>query len=328
MQAPPLPSNEEERLQELYRLNILDTEAEERFDRITRLAQRMFNVPIALVSLVDKDRQWFKSKQGIEAAETPRAISFCGHAILDDEIMIVNNATEDKRFMDNPLVIDNPNIRFYLGCPLKIKSNFSIGTLCLIDKIPRKFTDEDLELIRDLANMVQSDLEVLQRSTTDELTSLSNRRGFLTIAHHIFKLCNRIPTPLTLLFFDLNKFKQINDTYGHAEGDEVLKIFAKALLNNFRESDIVARLGGDEFCVLCSGKKQDINKAIGRLTQTLTQQTQRQQTIEFSVGSIEYDSNKHASFEELLNEADQMMYKNKKIAKDGLNYRGKSNEKN
>ena len=112
MISPKVPENEEERLKALYSLNILDTAAEERFDRITRVAKQIFQVPIAVVSLVSNKRQWFKSKQGLDANETPRDISFCGHAILNDNIMIVEDATQDERFLDNPLVQEDPNIKF------------------------------------------------------------------------------------------------------------------------------------------------------------------------------------------------------------------------
>ena len=119
MLEPPLPPDEAMRLAALRSLNILDTPAEERFDRITRLAQRLFDVPIALVSLVDTNRQWFKSCQGLDASETPRSISFCGHAILEDGPLIIEDATKDQRFADNPLVTGPPDIRFYTGQPLK-----------------------------------------------------------------------------------------------------------------------------------------------------------------------------------------------------------------
>ncbi|WP_335720488.1 GAF domain-containing protein [Vibrio natriegens] len=137
MQPPKIPDNEAERLHALRALEILDTTHEERFDRVTRMAKRMFGVPISLVSLIDENRQWFKSAQGLEVTETPRAISFCGHAINNDGLFIIPNAIDDKRFCDNPLVTDDPNIRFYAGYPLKLRQGINIGTLCLIDSVPR-----------------------------------------------------------------------------------------------------------------------------------------------------------------------------------------------
>ena len=118
MQKPGKPADEAQRLEALRALSILDTLPEERFDRLTRLAKRLFGVPIALVSLVDDHRQWFKSRQGLEVSETPRDISFCGHAVLGDDIFLVTDASKDERFFDNPLVTDDPHIRFYDGCPL------------------------------------------------------------------------------------------------------------------------------------------------------------------------------------------------------------------
>ncbi|MBP7663732.1 MAG: GAF domain-containing protein, partial [Shewanella sp.] len=117
MQLPTIPENELQRLATLRALNVLDTDAEERFDRITRLTRRIFSLPICVVTLVDADRQWFKSRQGLEVTETPREISFCGHAINHDGIFIVNDALKDPRFSDNPLVTEQPHIRFYAGYP-------------------------------------------------------------------------------------------------------------------------------------------------------------------------------------------------------------------
>lgn len=169
MKKPEIPSNESDRLNSLCALNLLDTAAEERFDRITRLAKRFFDTSIALVSLVDANRQWFKSRQGIDAAETPREISFCGHAILSDDIFCIPNAMEDERFADNPLVTDKPNIRFYAGAPLKSTDGFNIGTLCVIDDKPHQHTPEELSVLRDLADCVQEELrrgDLLEKAQT------------------------------------------------------------------------------------------------------------------------------------------------------------------
>lgn len=159
MQEPRIPENEIERLQALRALDVLDTPAEDRFDRLTRVAQRHFQVPIALVSLVDAERQWFKSKQGLDACETSRGISFCGHAILGGEIFCIPNALEDPRFADNPLVTGGPAIRFYAGAPLHAPNGQRVGTLCIIDSKPRRFSPEELSVLRDLADGVEAELE-------------------------------------------------------------------------------------------------------------------------------------------------------------------------
>ena len=137
----PIPFNEIQRLESLYALDILDTPPEPAFDRITRLAAQQFSTPIVLISLVDPARQWFKSKVGLAADETPREVSFCQFAIMDDEVMQVTDAARDPRFANNPLVTGDPRIRFYAGAPLITDKGFRLGTLCLIDSMPRPALD-------------------------------------------------------------------------------------------------------------------------------------------------------------------------------------------
>ena len=159
MKAPLYPRNEAERIRALHDLLILDTEPEERFDVITTYCQSRFNVEIALVSLVDTDRQWFKSACGLAAKETPRNISFCGHAILQEKVMVVGDALEDERFRDNPLVIGPPHIRFYAGAPLKLSNGHLVGTLCLIDPKPHRPDPEEIKHLSRLAHVVSMELE-------------------------------------------------------------------------------------------------------------------------------------------------------------------------
>lgn len=156
------PENEAERLAALQELAILDTPPEERFDRITRIATAAFEVPVALVSLIDDDRQWFKSACGMSAGESPREISFCAHAILEQTVMVVPDALLDPRFADNPAVVGEPRVRFYAGCPLTLDNGACVGTLCLIDSRPRELDATALRMLKDLAGLV---LQELQRTT-------------------------------------------------------------------------------------------------------------------------------------------------------------------
>jgi diguanylate cyclase (GGDEF)-like protein len=318
MQAAPFPSSESSRIATLRLLNILDTEPEERFDRLTRMAKKLFSVPIAQVTLVDADRQWFKSSVGAAAHETPRGISFCAHAILGNGIMLVPDARDDERFFDNPLVVGDPNIRFYAGCPLKVGEE-SLGTLCLIDDRPREFGEEEMQLLRDLAEMAEQELNAVQLATTDHLTTISNRRGFEVLARHALQVCRRLQLPSTLLSFDLNRFKEINDTLGHAAGDGALKTFAQGLLAIIRESDVIGRLGGDEFAVLMTGVKGDIHEScLLRLKDWLKANNRVERTgyeILFSVGIIEVAPQERISIEGLMARADAAMYEQKKASR-------------
>lgn len=315
MKKPDIPENEQTRLETLRSLSILDTPPEEEFDRFTRIAKRLFNVPMALVSLVDENRQWFKSCMGLDATETPRDISFCGHAILGDRPFIINNALEDERFSDNPLVTGAPHIRFYAGVPLSTPNGSKLGTLCIIDREPRALSNNDLEALVDLAAMVEHELSAIQLATMDELTEISNRRGFVQLAEHSISLCARENLPASLVYMDLNNFKFINDTFGHAEGDHALMMFSEQLSTTFRDSDIVARLGGDEFvALLIDNDKQVTEEAISRLSQLTRQYNQthdKQYDISFSYGIVEFDFNQHHTIDDLLKDGDTLMYKQK-----------------
>jgi GAF domain-containing protein len=155
MQPPPFPDDERERLEALHRLGLLDTSPSASFDRVTRMTAELLNVPIVLVSLVDERRQWFKSCIGLDVSETPREVSFCGHAIFLREPLVVNDSLEDDRFRDNPLVTGAPNVRAYLGIPIYTRDGRALGTLCAIDHEPREFTEHDVTVLSRMARIVE-----------------------------------------------------------------------------------------------------------------------------------------------------------------------------
>ena len=177
MQVPSIPVNEASRLAALRALHVLNTPPEERFDRLTRLVRTIFDTSIALISLVDSDRQWFKSCIGLDVSETARDVSFCGHAILEDRLFIVPDALLDPRFADNPLVTEPPHIRFYAGQPLKASDGSQVGTLCVIDSKPHQPTERQCESLRDLAILVENELNAIDYH--ESLQALQSSRSRL-----------------------------------------------------------------------------------------------------------------------------------------------------
>lgn len=316
MKKPEIPPSENTRLEALLALNILDTKPEERFDRLTRIAKESLDVPVSIVSLVDRDRQWFKSIIGLDVCETSREVSFCGHAILSDEPLIVPNALEDDRFVENPLVTNEPHIRFYAGIPLKAINGERLGTFCVIDTKPRTLSRNQLNLLIDLGSMVERELSIVHLAINDELTKISNRRGFKILGQHSLNLCTRHGFTSTLVYFDLNNFKQINDKFGHSEGDKVLISFAIQLKDMLRESDVCARVGGDEFVALLGNttesKAEELVARLHNIIDIYNKNAELGYNIKFSHGTVEYDPRKHSDIKSLINAGDQLMYERKR----------------
>lgn len=319
MKEPAVPLDETLRLRSLQSLRILDSAPEERFDRVTRMVRRLFDVEICLVSLVDSDRQWFKSKQGLDACETSREISFCGHAILEERAFVIEDTQTDPRFADNPLVSGNPNIRFYAGFPVHGPEGRRIGTLCLIDRQPRQFSTTDREMLKDFAALVDEELASSEQLNVDALTRVANRRGFEQVANHLLPLCSRNNLVVELLFFDLDGFKALNDKFGHQAGDEALQAFAKMLLKAFRNSDVVARLGGDEFIVMMAGQRVIADRSLKSMRSMAQDDLSNfSKYLDWSVGQVKYDPDTHAGIADLLQDADSRMYADKSRRKRGF----------
>lgn len=308
---PPVPEDEVERLAALRSLGLLDSLPDERFDRITRMAQRIFDVPIALVSLVDEDRQWFKSRQGLEVSETPRSVAFCAHAIVEDDLLVVEDATADERFADNPLVRGDPDIRFYAGAPIAGPDGQVLGTLCVIDRHPRTLDARERRTLEDLAEMVEDEIAYTRLAIVDDLTGLSNRRGMDFLGRQVLAMCARQGAPAVVLYADLDDLKPINDEHGHDAGDRALKAVAHALVGSFRHADVLARVGGDEFAALLAGT-DEVDVPLHRFESAL-----RRAAIEagfplsLSVGTAVFEPTRPADLDDLLARADAAMYASK-----------------
>lgn len=238
------------RLAALRRLDVLDTGVEEPFENIVSLVRTVLAVPMATVTLVDSDRQWFKAKRGLDAHQTPRSISFCTHTIQQREPLIVEDAHLDPRFATNPLVVGSPHIRSYAGIPLRTPEGYNVGSLCAMDTRGRHFSPADIAILKNFANLVCDELELRLIAQVDHLTGALTRRGFVAQAEREIARSHRYDRPSALVMIDLDHFKAVNDSYGHLVGDHVLQHIARIAEVSLRPSDMFGRLGGEEFAML------------------------------------------------------------------------------
>ena len=213
MKSAIIPENEEERLKVLEQYKILDTLPEEDYDAIAKIASGICNTPIALISLIDKNRQWFKSNHGLEERETPRELAFCSHSILKpDDLFIIEDASKDIRFFDNPLTTGNPNVIFYAGAPLNTSEGQAIGTLCVIDNKPKELNENQKEALKLLANQVVSLLEL--RKKNEELKIVNNKVTQLNeqLNNFAYRLTHDLKSPISGVNFlvDVLKLDHIN----------------------------------------------------------------------------------------------------------------------
>lgn len=330
MQEPIILKNEKERLKALEAIGLMYTPAEDRFDRITRMATKIFRVETALVSLVAENCQWFKSKTGLNANETSRSISFCGHAILADDIFMVPDTHLDERFSDNPLVTGPPYIRFYAGQPIATAGGLKLGTLCIIDPNPRTFTEEEKEQLRDFAGWVENEImmpkmsqvqqELIQelsvarrQALLDPLTSLWNRTGITEIMQRESARALREAKPFALIMCDIDHFKNINDTYGHPGGDQVLRDVSKLLRGAIRTYDAVGRIGGEEFLVVLADCDLQSANSIGEKIRARVAAHEvdfegKKIKMTLSSGIAIHGGNEKADIEGLVAKADKLMY--------------------
>ena len=267
MRVPLSPENEVLRLDALRFAQCAYAPREERFDRITRTAQRLLHVPISLVSIVEQDEQWFRSVQGIEVAHTPRDISFCAHAVALNQPVCIPDTWYDPDFSDNPLVTGPPGIRSYLGWPLEIAPGVVAGTLCVIDTMPRTFGQEDFDALKDLASMAEAELQInamshlqsrllmklnaLQRKgILDPLTGCWNIRGFRELLALGVEDARKSGADLALCSIHINNLEEVAAAAHYANLDAVTQLLAQGLRQRLPIHGALARLGSREFCVL------------------------------------------------------------------------------
>ncbi|HKJ75299.1 MAG TPA: sensor domain-containing diguanylate cyclase [Alphaproteobacteria bacterium] len=250
MRIPPKPTDEADRLDALAGYNIMDTGAEDMFDRITRLAARMFDVPVALISLVADDRLWCKSHHGMAAEEMSRDMAFCAYTILHDRVLVVPDATKDPQFSQNPAVRHDPYIRFYAGAPLVTPEGFNIGSLCVIDTRPREMSPEDREALSDMAGVVVQAFEWRRIASIDPVTELPNRRFFEDALSRERKRAQRNGRSITVVMIALDRLAMVTEEFGAGIGKQILQRVAQLLRGQLRDSDLLVRYGAREFAVL------------------------------------------------------------------------------
>jgi len=242
--------DESGRLAALMRYDVLDTPSEPAIDRITDLVRMAIGVPMAAVSLIDTDRQTFKSVSGMGRDPTARSQAFCNFTIAGRQPFMVTDATKDDRLSHFDQVVGGSKIRSYLGVPLRSPDGYNIGSLCAIDVEPRSFDALQIAILENLARLVVETLELRLIAGTDHLTGALTRRGMTQQIDHLFSQARESGRAAALVFFDLDHFKSINDRYGHLAGDEVLRVTAQACMAGMRGGDAMGRLGGEEFAVL------------------------------------------------------------------------------
>ena len=271
MLAAPLPPDEQERQSALDELDLLDTPAEHYLDTLVRLTREMFQVHSVLISLIDRNRQWFKARIGLDIEQTERDISFCGHAVAARSMLVIEDAHLDARFADNPVVTGAPFIRFYAGQPLYSSNGQPIGTLCMLHPIPRKMSHTERLHLRDLGTLAEGYMQLRsvsqraqklrgdvdreqRRALLDPLTQLWNRAGLNQFYPREQANAARNGLRLGVIFCDLDHFKRVNDLHGHGGGDQVLWQSARRMAAALRPDDLLVRLGGEEFVAVVTVK--------------------------------------------------------------------------
>jgi diguanylate cyclase (GGDEF)-like protein len=317
----------------IHSQDLFYTPLEERFERITRLARRALHVPVAAISLLNEDKQWFKSAAGWGISELPREHAICKFTVEANQILMIGDTLEDPRVAKLPVVASRPRFRSYAGHPLVDEHGNCVGTFCVFDLKPREFVAADRQTLVDLAALAQRELlsdqltnahaaltsklgMARREALMDPLTHLWNRRGASVLLKSAFTTADRRGTPLALALLDLDNFKRVNDTHGHQTGDEVLRRIASRLLSAVRGDDAICRLGGDEFLVLMADTDATTASRVAErichvINDTAVPTRDGAMPISVSVGCTIRQPKDTSAVEGLLERADQALMQSK-----------------
>jgi diguanylate cyclase (GGDEF)-like protein len=334
MLAPNLPTTLPSPPHALLSVDILDGPLKENFVRITRLARKLFDVPIAAVNFINEQHTCFKSFLEEKVIETPHEVSFCSHVLSQEEIFSVPETFLDERFRNNPYVLCDPPIRFYAGCPFQLNHQ-KLGTISITDNKPRYFSPNQLILLKDVAALIETEIQnytvatdkgkltsdldkARMASMVDPLTSLWNRQGMYNILRYRMDEYLLSKTSFAVAILDIDNFKQINDTYGHDAGDQILITIGKSLMAGCRETDAIGRWGGEEFLLLINEPNpkniieiaERIRAMIESQNMSLPSITSLKMTV--TIGLTRILSGTYPTLEEMINQADQALYQGKR----------------
>ena len=307
----PIPANESHRLRELERYGLDNGSNDPHFCRILELTTDLLEMPIGLISIVDQNCQRFLCRHGVEASSTPRQMAFCAHAIVGDKPFVIEDALADERFADNPLVVGPPHIRFYAGSPLRTLRGYNLGTLCVIDRQPRHFADQQQQRLSQFGELLMREIEWRHQSRLCPLTGLHRRDSFFQLAEKEFRRARDHGWPLALLSFDIDNFRQINMRWGHAAGDQVLVDLVAICMSMLDEDDLMGRMYDEEFSLLIVGKDDAAALALAELVRlSATQMHGIFSTSEYRVcisGGISSLAAADHSFRDLFARAEQAL---------------------
>lgn len=309
------------------------TPLEERFERLTRLARRALNVPVAAVVLLNDGKQWFKSVAGWNVSELPRNLALCEWAVEERKLHVVANMAEDPRTAKHPFVVGAPKLRAFAGFPLYDRNGAAVGSFCVFDTRPRELTPADERAFLDLAELTQQELQTddltkigaalgaklsvaRREAMMDPLTRLWNRRGANVLLKSALERADREHHPLGIAVLDLDNFKRINDTYGHQTGDELLRKIGARLVGAVRNQDLVFRIGGDEFLLLMVDTDEEVAKRVAeRVRRAITEESIPTRAgalpASVSVGLTMRGANERFTVDELLERADTALRRSK-----------------